>query len=111
MTLTNKLKTVRDALLQTSGNVFHYTKGTNAGKRYIVWQESEESSSANMNNRKTEQEIHGTVDLFTCIEFDSLADEIQTALNAADRIAWRLNSTQYEDDTELIHYEWEFWVH
>lgn len=111
MTLSDKLKLVRDALLQTSGKVYHYTKGNDAGKRYIVWQESEESSSANMNNRKAEQEIRGTVDLYTCIEFDTLADEIQTALNNADRIAWRLNSTQYEDETELIHYEWEFWVH
>ena len=36
-------------------------------------------------------------------------DGIQEALWSAG-IGFRLNSVQYEDDTNLIHYEWEFWV-
>ena len=36
---------------------------------------------------------------------DETVDKIQAALTAAC-ILFYLNSVQYEDDTELIHYEW-----
>jgi hypothetical protein len=36
-------------------------------------------------------------------------DNIQAALNSL-RIPWRLNSVQYEDETNLIHYEWTWEV-
>ena len=38
-----------------------------------------------------------------------LVDAIQNAFNAAE-IGFRLNSVEYEDETRLIHYEWEWWV-
>ena len=60
-------------------------------------------------NRKAEQQIHGTIDYFTRAEFDTNVDRIQEALNAAG-IGFRINSVQYEDTTNLIHYEWEFWA-
>ena len=62
-----------------------------------------------MDNRKQEQQVHGTIDCYTKIEFDPLLDEIQDALNAAG-IGWSLLTVQYEDETNLIHYEWEFYV-
>lgn len=57
-----------------------------------------------------EQAITGTTDYFTRDEFDPAIDRIQDA-NQSLGIAWRLNSVQYEDDTELIHYEWSWEVH
>ncbi len=115
MSLQDKLRGVLDALLTvtdgTGGNVpcYHYrrTKGPVAG--YIVWAEDSETDSFNGDNRKAEQQIHGTVDYYTLTEFDSVVDSIQEALEAGV-IGFRLNSVQYEDDTKLIHYEWEFWV-
>ena len=50
-----------------------------------------------------------TIDYFTRTEFDANVDRIQEALNAAG-IGYRINSVQYEDTTNLIHYEWEFWA-
>lgn len=113
MTLSEKLKIVRDTLLTCDAPVYHYTRSTKSRRtsNYIVWQETEESGGMSHDNHKSEQEIRGTVDLFTKVEFDPVADQIQEKLTAAARIAWRLNSVAYEEDNDLIHYEWEFLVH
>ena len=106
--LKNILLTVRNA----SGNpvpVYHYLRPVNVQKDYIVWAEDSEDESFEANNAKQEQQIHCTVDYFTQTEFDPAVDSIQEALNG-DGIGFRLNSVQYEDDTKLIHYEWEVWV-
>lgn len=68
-----------------------------------------EEESFDADNRKSEQQIHGTIDYFTQTEFDAITDSIQNALDEAE-VGFRLNSVDYEDDTKLIHYEWEFWV-
>lgn len=88
---------------------YHYRRSKTPTERYIVWSEDGEDNSAAFDNRKAEQQIHGTVDYFTKMEFDPVVDSIQTALDG-HYIGFRLNSVQYEDDTTLIHYEWEFWV-
>ena len=33
-------------------------------------------------------------------------ESVPQALDQSGEIAWYLNSVQYEEDTELIHYEW-----
>lgn len=88
---------------------YHYRRPKTPTTGYMVWMEDGEDTSAEFNNKKEEQQIHGTVDYFTQTEFDPVVDNIQEALDAA-RVGFRLNSVQYEDDTKLIHYEWEFWV-
>lgn len=108
--LQDNLKTIRDALNGTSasGSVYHFTRPVDK-ERWVVWQEDGESQSHEANNRKVEQQIHGTIDCYTQEEFDPLLDEIQEALNEAG-VGWSLLSVQYEDETNLIHYEWEFYV-
>lgn len=111
--LQEKLKTVRDALLTTGiepGNVYHYKRPKDKPKHWIVWQEDGEADSFDANNRKKEQQGRGTIDCFTQIEYDPLLDAIQEALDKAVNIAWSLESVQYEDETQLIHYEWSFRV-
>lgn len=110
MTLTGLTKIVRDALNTTSGPVYHFRKDMTAGNRYIVWQEDSDDGTHYANNRRSERQLHGTIDLFTLSEYDELIDQIETALDTARRVSFRLNSVQYEEDTNLIHYEWEFWV-
>lgn len=109
--LQNNLKTVRDALNSTSANgkVYHYTRPANIKPAWVVWQEDSEADSVEVDNRKQEQQVHGTIDCYTQIEFDPLLDEIQDALNSAG-IGWSLLTVQYEDETNLIHYEWEFYI-
>ena len=47
----------------------------------------------------------------TRTEYDPTLDRIQEILNGFDfPFSWRLESVQYEDDTDLIHYEWTWSV-
>lgn len=111
MKLTDKLKHVRDILLEVSDNLYHYRYPTDEEKKslghWLVWQEDSENNALHADNSKGEQSLHGTIDLYTLIEYDALIDDIQDVLNKSPYIIWRLNSVSYEDDTNLIHYEWE----
>lgn len=53
-----------------------------------------------------EKGVTGTIDYFTRIDDGSPKKTVEAALEGV--CAWRLNSIQYEEDTGLIHYEWEF---
>lgn len=110
MSIQTKLRTVRDALVGVTDACYHYRRPPAAPKsNYIIWAEDSEDGSFDANNRKQEQQIHGTVDYYTLTEFDPVVDAIQEAFVSAG-IGFRINSVQYEDDTNLIHYEWDFWA-
>ena len=106
MSLNEKLKKLRDVLSELDIDVYHYDD-LNASSEYIVWYESGESDALSADNRKEEQVLAGTIDLFTQKEYNQIVDDIQDRLNK-NKISFRLNSVQYEDETKLIHYEWEF---
>lgn len=99
-----KIFKVRDALLKVSDNVGHY-EAFKKNDQYIVWAEDSEPGSVNANNKKEIQTIGGTIDYFTKQEEDPNVDKIQKELDN-DGISYRLESVQYEEDTEYIHYEW-----
>ena len=107
--LNDILRDVQAALLTVTNACYHYRRPPKPVESYIVWAEDSEAESMDAENRKAEQQIHGTIDYFTRTEFDAKVDQIQEALNAAG-IGFRINSVQYEDTTNLIHYEWEFWA-
>lgn len=106
--LTNKLQAVRTALTAVTNKCYHYRHPEGVTDQFIVWQEDGEQDSFNADNRRQEQQIHGTVDYFTTKEFDATIDSIQTALDGV--CGWRLQVVLYEDETNLIHYAWEFWT-
>lgn len=106
--MLSSLENVMNALLTVSDNVYHYTAPAGS-ERYIVWAEDSEYASLEADNYKPGQTIEGTIDLFTKDEDDPFFLEIPTALNAAN-VGWSLNSVQYEDETQFIHYEWLFRV-
>lgn len=83
---------------------YHYERAEDFSLPYAVWAENGEAESFHGNNRKEEQTITGSIDLYTETEFDPLVDSIQGALN--DVCVWSLDSVQYEDATKLIHYSW-----
>lgn len=105
--LQAKLRQIGVKLRTVTPNCTHYYR-TNKFPA-IVWAESGEEESFSSDNRKSEQRIVGTVDLFTKTEFDSLIDDVQTALNDLG-LTWLLNSVQYEEETKVIHYEWSWGV-
>lgn len=114
MSILNKLTTVRDAIkyavLEYGGgiSVFHYS-AAGAFDDYVVWAEESGTGSLQADNKLADQKISGTVDYFTKKEFSCFPDSLQHHLDS-NGIAFYLNSVQYEDETELIHYEWVFEV-
>lgn len=107
--LTEKLSRIHEELNKIEDTTFyHYWRPAKVKSEYGVWAEDGEQDSFNGDNIKLEQQIHGTVDYFTLKEFNPVLDEIQEALQNVAPGAWSLLSVQYEDETNLIHYEWEF---
>lgn len=91
--------------------VYHYWR-PNMSAPFAVWAEDGEADAFDANNRKKEQILTGYVDYYTKDEFDTTADLIQDALLSLQgdtSFAWRLDSVQYEEQTNLIHYQWT-WV-
>lgn len=108
MSLNQKLLKVYTALNTIEGaKIYHYEKPASVKAPYVVWME-DSTDSFGADNRMAEYRVHGTIDVYSKIEFDSLFDNVMSALNGI--CAVQLNSVQYEDDTKLIHYEYEFWV-
>lgn len=99
----NKIYRIRDALLTVSKDVYHF-EALKKKDKYIVWAEDGEGNSGHADNKKN-QAIQGTIDYFTKDDADPAVEEIQEALELYE-ISYKLNSVQYEDETEYIHYEW-----
>lgn len=103
--VVTKLRMIRDAMNGVSANVYHYKRPKDVKPAWIVWQEDGSSTDMWVNNRMGEQQLHGTVDLYTLMEYDPLIDKVQEALNEVMG-GWSLEMVDYEDETNLIHYEW-----
>lgn len=106
--LQSKLKTIGDALAGVSVNCYHYYR-PKMDAPFIVWSEDAESSALSADDKKGEQAVSGWIDYYTLTEYDPVIDAIQEVLNGLP-IGWRLNSVDYEDETNLIHYSWAFEV-
>lgn len=102
--MISKINIIKDILTSISENVGHY-EAFKVTDQYIVWAEDGEGSSVEGDNRKINQSIQGTIDLFTKKDMDPMAEEIQNALKE-NEISFYLNSVQYEDETGYIHHEW-----
>lgn len=109
MTLTSKLERIANELASIEGlKLYHYWR-PHLEAPYAIWYEESESESLEANNHKAEQSIHGFLDYFTKQEFDEMVDIIQYKLNEIENLGWELSFVQYEDETNLIHYTWEFY--
>lgn len=109
MTLQTKLEIIGNALVEgLESKVYHYWRPQMQAP-FCVWAEDGESTAFDADNRKAEQAISGYVDYYTRTEYDPALDTVQTILKGiADDMpfVWRLDSVQYEDETNLIHYQW-----
>lgn len=77
-------------------------------KRYFVWQEDGENN-LHADDAIVEKAVTGFTDLFTTVEFDPWADHIENAFDHYG-LAWSLRGVQYEEDTGIIHYTWDWEV-
>lgn len=108
LNMQSKLSLIKDALTSIDGlNVYHYWR-PKMNAPYCIWQEEGEPDSFNANNHKQEQVISGTIDYFTKQDLDSMVDSIQNAINGVECLGWSLSNVDYEDETNLIHYTWNF---
>ena len=108
LSLQSKLYQIGTKLATLTTECFHYWRPVK-NVPCLMWAESGEENSFNSDNHKAEQNIVGTCDLYTKTEFDPLIDEVQEALDEMG-LTWALNSVQYEDETQTIHYEWTWGV-
>ena len=89
--------------------VYHYWR-TKLDAPYCIWQEDGEGLSIWTSNHQAEQVITGTIDYFTRVEFDEYVEKIQNALNDLENCGWNLSSVDFEDETNLIHFTWDFQI-
>lgn len=114
MTLQQKLERIGAALAEglAGVNVYHYWRPRMEAP-FCVWAEDGEGfNRIQADNHKAEQAIMGYVDYYTKVEYDTNLDAIQNVLNGITGFpfGWSLYSVQYEDDTNLIHYQWTWSV-
>ena len=88
--------------------VFHYHKPAEVQAPYAVWMEQNEESLFT-DNGKGERSLSGTLDFYTQTEGDAKLDDLETALQTMGA-SWYLSSVQYEEDTLLIHFSWDWSV-
>lgn len=109
ISLQNKLKQLGEGLANISANFHHYRRVETAAP-FGVWAEQFEENSFHTDNRKTNQGIHCAVDYYTAEEYDGTLDAIQNYLDGSG-FEWSLDNVEYEDETNLIHYNWSVVIH
>lgn len=88
--------------------VFHYHKPANVTAPYAVWIEQNDDDF-HSDNLKAERCLEGIIDFYTQTEGDVRVDAIESALQSMSS-SWTLSAVQYEEDTALIHFSWDWSV-
>lgn len=96
------IEKIIEAHTAVTNAVSHYARLKS--DRYFVWAEDARNDLIS-DGIHSETAIQGTTDLYTKIEADPWAEEIEKSLDAMG-IAWYKSSVQYEEDTGYIHHEW-----
>lgn len=97
--LISLLKTLTDKL-------YHHTAPPNAVPPYIVYGEQGQGEILSADDQQDEYSTTVTIDIFSKTEKEPLFQQVYSVLNNND-ISFYLKSVQYEQDTGLIHYEYE----
>lgn len=105
--LTELIKIPRDEFGKLN-DVFHYLKPEDHEGAYAVWQEIADSSF-HADNKKQERALEGILDYFTLEEDDSFVDSLEAAMDAMGA-SWSLSAVQFEEQTNYIHFSWDWQV-
>lgn len=100
------LTTFIKALVALNERTFHYFASPQTEAPYIVWAE-DGANDLVANNGHSEKMLTGTVDLFTREEADPLFQSIPEVMDRIP-VAYSLTTVQYEEETGLIHYSWDW---
>lgn len=105
--MQEKLKGLGAALAEAVPNTYHYYH-PKMQPPYLVW--AEDSAEGNCSDNVTvEQAITGVANYFTKTEYDPAVDAIQSALTDFGA-SWRLVTVDFEEETNLIHFSWDWTV-
>lgn len=77
-------------------------------ERYFVWQE-DGTAVLYGDGCPCETAVTGSTDLFTKVEFDPWARELERSF-CLEGICYALRDVQYEEETGLYHYTWDWEV-
>lgn len=77
-------------------------------RRYFVWQE-DGADDLVADGDHVERIVTGFTDLFTRLEFDPWAQELGKSFDEQG-VAWSLRDVQFEEDTGITHYTWDWSV-
>lgn len=100
------MKSLREALVKLTGKVYHYFAPPNTEPDYIIWSE-DGSNDLKADNVHAERAWTGVVDLYTNEEGNLLVEGVANAFEEIGA-AYNLVSVDYEEDTGLIHYSWDW---
>lgn len=100
------MEALKTALLTVTDKVYHFIAPPNTAPAYIVWAE-DGANDLVANNRHIEKVWTGSVDLYTDKESDPFVTAIPVALENAGA-AYSLVMVEYEEETSLIHYSWDW---
>lgn len=76
--------------------------------RYFVWQEDGDNDLS-ADGIHAEKAVTGFTDLFTPMEFDPWAEALGDSFDQYG-IFWTLRDVQYEEETGITHYTWDWEV-
>lgn len=108
MNLQQTLKQMGADFSAVTQNCYHYWR-PKMRPPFLVWQENGEGDDFGANNRKAERQISGSLHYFTKMEYDPVVDAAESLLEEKAN-GWALESVQYEEETNLIHYQWTWTV-
>lgn len=77
-------------------------------ERYFVWQE-DGANDLLAENVHAARAVTGSTDLFTKLEYDPWARELEQSFDARG-ISWSLRDVQFEEETGFVHYTWDWEV-
>lgn len=99
-------ETVIAAHTAVTDQVSHFERMNS--ERYFVWQE-DGRNDLEADGLHAERAVTGYTDLFTTVEFDPWAQALQDSFDRLG-ISWSLRDVQYEEDTGITHYTWDWEV-
>ena len=105
MSLQQNLKRIHQMHESLDCPAFHYWRPIKGEEHWCIWYEEGEADSFHSDDHKMEQNIQGRTHVYTHVEYDPVLDSVQDMLDELC-VSWALNSVQFEEDTNTIHYEW-----
>lgn len=107
MNYTARLRTIGKLFQAVIPHTYHYSRPQMQAP-FLVWAE-DGLDRFFADNKTSEFTILGTADYYTQQEYDPAIDKLMDLFEGYG-FSWSVNSIQYEEATELIHYEFSWGV-